>query len=93
MLHEGDKAAAFTGQLVIYAVMIAANGANADIELCDALTVTSSDELSFNILDGDTAMFDFTPLGGVIFNTGLSTDITGSGARVWIWSDKVTTPA
>ena len=87
--HTADKAAAITGACVIYAVQVAANGANADIELCDALTDTGSDELSYNALDGDTLFFDYHAMGGVAFKTGLTVDVTGTGARIWIWSDAV----
>jgi len=85
--HTADKAAAVTGKCVIYAVRVAANGANADIELCDALTDTSSDELSYNVLDGDCVFEDYSALGGVAFSTGLTVDVTGTGARIWIFSD------
>ena len=87
--HTADKAAVITGQCVIYAVQVHANGATADIELCDALTDTSSDELSYSVLDGDTRFFDYTNFGGVIFNTGLTADVTGTGANVVIWTDVV----
>lgn len=86
--HVADKAAAVSGQVVIYAVQVHSNGANADIELCDALTNTSSDELMYSVLDGDAKFFDYTPLGGVLFNTGLSIDVTGSGATIFIWTDR-----
>lgn len=90
--HTADKAAAVTGQVVIYAVQVHANGATADIELCDALTDGSEDDLSYSALDGDTLFFDYTTLGGVIFNTGLTVDVTGTGANVVIWTDVKQTP-
>ncbi len=85
--HTADKAAAVTGAVMIYAVQVHANGANADIELCDALTDTSSDELSYSMLDGDTRLFNYKSLGGVAFATGLTVDVTGTGANVVIWTD------
>lgn len=86
--HTADKAAVVTGVVVIYAVQVHANGANADVELVDAITNTSSDELMYSVLDGDAKFFDYTPLGGVLFNTGLSLDVTGTGATVFIWTDR-----
>lgn len=86
--HTADKAAAVTGQVVIYAVQVHANGGTADIELCDALTDGSEDNLMYSALDGaDPPIFDYTPLGGVVFNTGLTVDVTGTGATVFIWTD------
>jgi len=91
--HTADKAASYTGQLVIYAVQVHANGADGDVELCDAVTNTSSDELSYSALDGDTLFFDYTPFGGVVFNTGLSIDVTGTGVSVILWTSVVTVAA
>ena len=91
--HTADKAAAVTGALVIYAVQVHANGANADIELCDALTDGSEDDLSYSMLDGDTRLFNYESLGGVAFTTGLTVDVTGTGANVIIWTDVKQTPA
>ncbi|GAG44681.1 unnamed protein product [marine sediment metagenome] len=87
--HTADKAASVTGAVMIYAVQVHANGGDADIELCDALTDTSSDELSYSALNGDTLFFDYEPLGGVAFVTGLTVDVTGTGASVIIWTDKL----
>ncbi|GAG03712.1 unnamed protein product [marine sediment metagenome] len=91
--HTADKAAAVTGPVVVYAVQVHANGADGDVELCDALTDTSSDELSYSALNGDTLFFDYEPLGGVAFVTGLTVDVTGTGANVVIWTDVKQTPA
>jgi len=85
--HTADKAAAVTGQVVIYAVQVHANGANADIELCDALTDGSEDDLIYSALDSTTFFADYTNIGGVIFNTGLTVDVTGTAASVIIWTD------
>ena len=87
--HGTTKAAVVTGQVVIYAVMVHADGAQADLDLCDAVTDTGTDEISVSAVDGDTVFLDFTPLGGVIFNTGLSATIAGSGAEIYIWTDVV----
>ena len=86
--HTADKAAVVTGAVVIYAVGIHANGAAADVELVDAVTDTASDELMYSALDGADLFFDYTPLGGVIFNTGLTVDITGVGATLFLWTDR-----
>ncbi len=87
--HTATKAAVVTGAVRIYAVQVHANGATGDVELCDALTNTSSDELSYSALDGDTLFFDYASLGGIQFNTGLTVDVTGVGASVVLWTDKV----
>ena len=84
--HTADKAAAVTGQVVIYGVQVSCNGNNADVELCDAVTDTSSDELTYNVLDGDSKLFDYTPFGGVVFNTGLTVD-TAANTSIVIWTD------
>ena len=76
--HTGAKAGVATAQIIIYGVMIRANGGNADVQIMDAVTDTGSDELDFSVLDGDTRLFDFTPFGGVIFNTGLSLAMTAN---------------
>ena len=91
--HIADKAASYTGQLVIYAVQVHANGATADVELCDATTDGSEDNLSYSVLDGDTRFFDYTNFGGVIFNTALTVDVTGTGASVVLWTSEVTVTA
>ena len=85
--HTADKAAAVTGAVVIYGVQVSANGNNADVELCDALTDGSEDDLVFNILDGDSRLFDYTPFGGVMFATGLTVDATAN-TTVVIWTDQ-----
>ena len=87
--HTATKAAVVTGQVAIYGLMVHADGAQADLDLCDAVTDTGTDEISVSAVDGDTVLLDFTPFGGVIFNTGLSATITGAGAEVYIWTDVV----
>ena len=87
--HTATKAAVVTGQVVIYALMVHADGAQADVDLCDAVTDTGTDEISASAVDGDTVLLDFTPLGGVVFNTGLSATIGGAGAEIYIWTDVV----
>ena len=87
--HTSDKAASVTGQVVVYAVQINANGGNVDVELCDALTDGSEDNLMYSVLDGaDPPLYDYTSVGGVIFNTGLTVDTTANGA-IFIWTDVV----
>jgi hypothetical protein len=84
--HTSAKDASVSGQVVIYAVQVHANGAVADVELSDALT-DGSDDLMYSVLDGaDPPLYDYTDVGGVIFKTGLSVDIS-SGA-VFIWTDR-----
>ena len=90
--HTADKAAAVTGAVNIRAVQVHANGANCDVQLCNALTDTSSDELVYSALDGDTLFFDYSMLGGVAFGTGLTVDFQGTGAVI-IWSDADQTTA
>ena len=86
--HAATKAAVITGACVIYAVLVHADGAQADVDLVDALTDTGTDELEFSQIDGQSELFDFTPLGGVVFETGLSLTLAGTGASVTIWTDK-----
>ena len=85
--HTADKAAAVTGAVNIRAVQVHANGANVDVQLCNALTDTSSDELVYSALDGDTLFFDYSMLGGVAFGTGLTVDLQGASGSVIIWTD------
>ncbi len=86
--HTATKADVCTGPCVVYAVQIRANGANADIELTNATTDTNANEFFYNILDGDSRLFDYSPLGGVVFDTGLTVTVSGSGAAIVIWTDK-----
>ena len=85
--HTTTKAAVVTGQVVIYAIMVHADGAQGDVDLCDAVTDTGTDEISVSAVDGDTVFMDFTPLGGVIFNTGISATIAGAGCELYLWTD------
>ncbi len=79
-----DKAAAAAVPVVIYAVQISANGGNVDVELCNAATDGSEDDLVYHILDGDSRLFDYTGLGGIAFGVALTVDMT-SNATVRIW--------
>ena len=87
--HTATKAASVTGQVVIYRVEVHANGGNADIAFCDAVTDTNSDELLYSNLNGSDGVWDYTNLGGIIFNTGLTVVVAGTGATVFIWTDVV----
>lgn len=86
--HTNDKAAAVTGAVIIYMVQISANGGNVDVELCDALTDGSEDDLTYNVLDGATFIADYTSIGGVLFGTGLTVDTTANGIT-FIWTDRL----
>ncbi len=87
--HTATKEESVTGQVVIYKVEVHANGGNADIELTDALTDTGGDDLMYSKVNGTDGSWDYTNLGGVIFNTGLTVVVTGTGATVFIWTDVV----
>jgi len=89
--HTATKEAAYTGQLVIYGVEVTANDSNGDVNLCDALTDGDEDDLSYSVLNGDTLIFDYTNLGGVIFNTGLTVYLSAN-TSVIIWTDVVQVP-
>jgi len=84
--HTADKTAAVSGSVRILAVQCSANGGNGDIELSNSLT-DSGDQLVYNVLDGDTLFFDYSALGGVAFNVGLTVDITAN-TTVIIWTDQ-----
>ena len=86
--HSATKAGSITTACVIYAVLVHADGAQADVDLIDAATDTGADDLEFSQTDGDSQLFDFTGLGGVAFATGLSITLAGTGASVTIWTDK-----
>ncbi len=81
--HSATKAAVVTGQVVIYAILLTGNGAAADLQLIDAVTDTGADEIELYALDGDTVFVDFTPLGGIIFNTGLSLTLSAGYVALW----------
>ena len=89
--HTATKEAAITGQCVIYAVEVHANGGNGDIELLDALTDTGTDELKYSVLNGDTLFFNYKNLGGIIVNTGLTLTLSANCAVV-VWTDVQQTP-
>ncbi len=84
--HSATKAAVCSGEVVIYGILVSANGAAADVQLIDALTDTGGDELEVYVLDGDTRFLDFTDFGGIIFSTGLS--LTMSAGYVALWTSK-----
>jgi len=86
--HTATKAGVTTVPTKIYAVQIRANGANVDVQLINAATDTGTDELDYSVLDGDTLLFDYTPMGGVAFNVALSLTTTASAA-IWVWTDIV----
>ena len=84
--HTATKAGVSTVPIVIYAVMIRANGGNADVQLVDFDTDDGGDELDYSVLDGDTRFFDYSGLGGIAFVEGLSLTTTANTA-IWIWTD------
>ena len=84
--HAATKAAVVSGEVLIVKVLVIGDGEAAALELQDALTDTGSDELIFRVLSGDTRLFDFTSVGGILFGTGLSLTVT-TGKCV-IWTDK-----
>ena len=86
--HSATKAAVISGTCVIYAVLVHADGGQADVDLIDALTDGGEDDLEFSQVDGNSELFDFSMLGGVAFATGLSLTLAGTGASVTIWTDK-----
>lgn len=82
--HTGTKAAVVSGAVVIYGILISGDGAAADVQIMDALTDTGADDLQFNVISGDSKFYDFTPMGGVLFATGLS--LTMDAGYVGIWT-------
>ena len=83
----GDSADAFTGEIKIMAVQISANGANVDVELVDATTDTGGDDLTYHVLDGETKLWSYVDLGGIVFLTALTVDTTASGI-IQVWTDR-----
>jgi len=73
-----DSAALVTGSVIVSGVMISANGGNVDCEILDQLTDTSSDDLTFHVLDGETKLWDFTSFGGILFSLGITVDTTAN---------------
>ena len=84
--HTADKAAAVSGAVIIYAVQILGGSAATTVQLVDALTDTSSDELMYAAVINDSILFDYSHLGGVAFSTGLTVDIQTTGGAVIIWT-------
>lgn len=84
--YTSDQAAAVTGSVIIQGVQASANGGVCDIEILDALTDTSSDELTYHLLDGTSLFFDYSPFG-VQFETGITVDISGNCSSLNIWVD------
>lgn len=84
--HTADKAAAVSGAVVIYAVQVLGGSAATTVQLCDALTDTSSDELVYAQVVNDSRLFDYSSFGGVYFATGLTVDIQTTGGAVIIWT-------
>lgn len=82
-----DSADAFTGVIKIMAVQISANGGNVDVELVDATTDDSSDDLTYHVLDGETKKWSYVDLGGVVFGTALTVDTTANGI-IQVWTDR-----
>lgn len=80
-----DSADAYGGGCIILAVQLSANSANLDCQLSNAVTDTGSDELVYNVLDGDCKYFDYSPIGGIPFGVGLTLDIQGSGGQVTVF--------
>lgn len=83
--YTADEIAAVTGSFLLMAIQISADGGVLDVELCDALTDTSSDELTFHLPDGVSLFFDYSELGGVQFETGLTVDISGNCSSLNVW--------
>ena len=88
--HTATKAAVVSGGVNIMAVLAIGDGAAAAFELQNALTDTGSDELIFRLVTGTQKLFDFTPLGGVYFATGLSLTVTTGKCVIWTDQQQVT---
>ena len=84
--HTATKAAVVSGEVLIGAVLVIGDAAAAALELQNAVTDTGSDELKFRVLSGDTRFFDFSDIGGILFDTGLTLTVTTG--KVVIWTDK-----
>lgn len=81
-----DSANLVPGSHRIMAVQISCNGGVADVEFCFAATDTSSDELTFHLLDGTSLFYDYTNLGGIAASA-LTVDISGNVSSCNIWVD------
>ena len=85
--HTATKAGVSTTAIVIYAVMIKANGGDVDVQIMDAVTDGGEDELDYSVLNGDTRFFDYSGLGGIAFGTAMSLTTTSNGT-ITVWTDK-----
>lgn len=81
--HTTSKTSVTIGAVRIMGVLVMADGEAAAFELLNALTDTSSDELIFDVVTGETRLFDFTPFGGVMFSTGLTLTLTTGKCVIW----------
>ena len=85
--HTATKAGVSTTAIVIYAVMIKANGGNVDVQIMDAVTDGGEDELDYSVKNGDTILFDYSNLGGIAFATAMSLTTTSFGT-ITVLTDK-----
>lgn len=88
--HTATKAGVCSGATVIYGLLLTGNGAAADLQLIDALTDTGGDEIEAYALDGTTVFLDFTPFGGIMFETGVSLTLSAGYVGLWTSRDQAT---
>ncbi len=74
--------------VVLIAFLIVGGTANTQLEIKDALTDTGDAAVEGKALIQDSKFYDFAPLGGVPFDTGMFAVLTGAGGVVYIWTEK-----
>lgn len=81
-----DTNAALPAGTIIRGVSLMAGSDASSVKLYDAATVTGTDFFGMNALTSDNKYVPFPPLGKKV-NTGVSVDITGTGAVAYIFYD------
>ena len=81
---DNDVTPITAGKVLTGVLLIGGSGAS-NVKLYDALTVTGTDILQLNALTSDQKMVTIPKDSQRPLQTGLSADITGTGAVAYIW--------
>lgn len=75
-----DAEAIVSGASVLIGVLVSATAGGAlALQICNALTDGSEDDIVISQLDGTTDLYSFADFGGVPMNVGVTLDIQGTG--------------